>query len=136
MDDYARRPFRLRFGEPGGQPFDDIAAVDMRRHVLASPCDAIVGACGRVERGIIYQAKGFPYRLEDLLNVTGTAFLGLSLKCARCHDHKFDPIPQADYYKVANAFWAGPIEARGRELLGGPSKDELGFDVLGWTDIQ
>ncbi len=82
-------------------------------------------------------AEEYKYdRLEDLLNVTGTAFLGLSLKCARCHDHKFDPIPQADYYKVANAFWAGPIEARGRELLGGPSKDELGFDVLGWTDIR
>jgi phosphatidylserine decarboxylase len=35
--------------------------------VLASPCDAIVGAGGRVEDGIVYQAKGFPYRLEDLL---------------------------------------------------------------------
>ncbi len=41
--------------------------VDMRTEVLASPSDAIVGACGRVERGILYQAKGFPYRLEDLL---------------------------------------------------------------------
>jgi len=82
-------------------------------------------------------AEEYKYdRLEDLMNVTGTAFLGLSLKCARCHDHKFDPIPHADYYKVANAFWAGPIEARGRELLGGPSKEELGFDVLGWTDIR
>ena len=82
-------------------------------------------------------AEEYKYdRLEDLMHVTGTAFLGLSIKCARCHDHKFDPIPQADYYKVASAFWAGPIEARGRELLGGPSKDELGFDVLGWTDIR
>ena len=41
--------------------------VDERPEVLASPCDAIVGACGRIERGILYQAKGFPYRLEDLL---------------------------------------------------------------------
>lgn len=41
--------------------------IDMRRDIFASPCDAIVGACGRVERGIVYQAKGFPYRLEDLL---------------------------------------------------------------------
>ncbi len=82
-------------------------------------------------------AEEYKYdRLEDLMHVTGTAFLGLSLKCARCHDHKFDPIPHADYYKVASAFWAGPIEARGRELLGGPSKEELGFDVLGWTDIR
>lgn len=73
-------------------------------------------------------------RLEDLVHVTGSAFLGLTVKCARCHDHKFDPIPQTDYYRLASAFWAGFIEARGRELMGGPSKEELGFDILGWTD--
>jgi len=74
-------------------------------------------------------------RLEDMIHVSGTAFLGLTVKCARCHDHKFDPIPQLDYYRMAAAFWAGPIEPRGRELLGGPTRDELGFDVLGWTDL-
>jgi phosphatidylserine decarboxylase len=35
--------------------------------LLASPCDALVGACGRVEEGTVLQAKGFPYPLEDLL---------------------------------------------------------------------
>ncbi len=76
-------------------------------------------------------------RLEDLVHTTSTAFLGLSVKCARCHDHKFDPIAQEDYYRLANAFWTGAIEARGRELLGGPSADELGLaNVLGWTDIR
>jgi hypothetical protein len=74
-------------------------------------------------------------RLEDMVHATCTAFIGLTVKCARCHDHKFDPILQSDYYKVAAAFWAGPIESRERELLGGPSKDELGYDVLGWTDL-
>ena len=76
-------------------------------------------------------------RLEDLVHATSTAFLGLTVKCARCHDHKFDPIPQDDYYRMAAAFWAGPIEPRGSDLLGGPSTEELGFDeVLGWTDIR
>ncbi len=75
-------------------------------------------------------------RLEDQIHATGTAFLGLTIKCARCHDHKFDPIAQSDYYRLASAFWAGPIEARERELLGGPKKEELGYDVLGWTDIS
>jgi hypothetical protein len=75
-------------------------------------------------------------RLEDQIHATGTAFLGLTVKCARCHDHKFDPIEQSDYYRLASAFWAGPIEARDRELLGGPKKEELGFDVLGWTDVS
>lgn len=75
-------------------------------------------------------------RLEDLVHVTSTSFLGLTVKCARCHDHKFDPIPQTDYYRMAGAFWPGAIEPRGRELQGGPTKEELGFDVMGWTDIR
>jgi len=75
-------------------------------------------------------------RLEDLVHVTSTAFLGLTVKCARCHDHKFDPIPHADYYRIASAFAPGPVAARDGKLLGGPSAEELGVaDVLGWTDI-
>jgi hypothetical protein len=75
-------------------------------------------------------------RLEDLVHVTSSAFLGLTVKCARCHEHKFDPIPQVDYYRMASAFWAGPVAARDRKLIGGPSAEELGFDdVLGWTDL-
>jgi phosphatidylserine decarboxylase len=46
---------------------DGARTVTREPGVLASPCDAIVGAGGRVERGLVYQAKGFPYRLEDLL---------------------------------------------------------------------
>ena len=46
---------------------DGARPVDTRPGILCSPCDAIVGAGGRVENGILYQAKGFPYRLEDLL---------------------------------------------------------------------
>lgn len=42
--------------------------------------------------------------LDDILATTGTAFLGLSIGCARCHDHKFDPIPAADYYRMLSAF--------------------------------
>ncbi len=36
--------------------------------------------------------------LDDMITATGTTFLGLTLQCARCHDHKFDPITQNDYY--------------------------------------
>lgn len=71
-------------------------------------------------------------RLEDMVHATSTAFLGLTVKCARCHDHKFDPILQTDYYRLAAAFWPGPIQGG---VLGGPTKEQLGFDVLGWTDL-
>ena len=75
-------------------------------------------------------------RLEDMVHTTTTAFLAMTVKCARCHDHKFDAIPQTDYYRIAAAFWAGPIAHRQRELNGGPTQEELGFDVLGWTDLS
>ncbi len=42
--------------------------------------------------------------LDDKLHTTGTAMLGLTFGCARCHDHKYDPIPQADYYRLLSTF--------------------------------
>ena len=42
--------------------------------------------------------------LDDMVTTTGVAFLGLSIGCARCHDHKFDPIPSRDYYRLAASF--------------------------------
>ena len=42
--------------------------------------------------------------LHDMVGTTGAAFLGLSVGCARCHNHKFDPISQTDYYRVAAVF--------------------------------
>jgi len=42
--------------------------------------------------------------LDDMLATTGTAMLGLTVGCARCHDHKYDPIPTADYYRLLSTF--------------------------------
>jgi Protein of unknown function (DUF1549)/Protein of unknown function (DUF1553)/Planctomycete cytochrome C len=42
--------------------------------------------------------------MDDMLATTGTAMLGLTVGCARCHDHKFDPIPARDYYRLLSAF--------------------------------
>ena len=42
--------------------------------------------------------------LDDMTATTGSAFLGLTVGCARCHDHKFDPIPTADYYRMLSSF--------------------------------
>ncbi|MBT4691804.1 MAG: DUF1553 domain-containing protein [Planctomycetaceae bacterium] len=52
--------------------------------------------------------------LADMINTTGTTFLGLTLGCARCHSHKFDPISQKDYYSL-QAVFAGVNHAE-REL--------------------
>jgi len=42
--------------------------------------------------------------LHDTLEIVGTGLLGLTLNCARCHDHKFDPVPQEDYYRLMAVF--------------------------------
>jgi len=46
---------------------DGARMVDPRAEIVASPCDAIIGACGRVEAGRLHQIKGSPYTLDDLL---------------------------------------------------------------------
>jgi len=46
--------------------------------------------------------------LQDVTEVTGEVFMGLGMKCARCHDHKFDPILQKDYYRL-QAFFAAML---------------------------
>ncbi len=71
--------------------------------------------------------------LDDIVSTTSTAFLGLTLGCARCHNHKFDPIRQTDYYAI-QAIFAGvqhgdrriPLSESAREKLA-----ELEQTVLG-----
>ncbi len=42
-------------------------------------------------------------QIDDMVSTIGSGFLGLTMACARCHDHKFDPLPQRDYYGLAAA---------------------------------
>jgi hypothetical protein len=45
--------------------------------------------------------------LDDMVSTTGQAMLGLTLACARCHDHKYDPLPTRDYYRLTRIFTSG-----------------------------
>jgi hypothetical protein len=58
---------------------------------------------------VAYREKDNPERryeyLDDLIATTGRGILGLTVQCARCHNHKFDPIPQKDYYSLAATFF-------------------------------
>ena len=46
-------------------------------------------------------------KMDDIVSATGSAFLGLTIGCARCHDHKYDPISQRDYYRLVGFFLPG-----------------------------
>jgi hypothetical protein len=54
---------------------------------------------------------------DELIDTVGRTFLGQSLGCARCHDHKFDPVPTADYYALAGIFTSTQV-MEGRYMLG------------------
>lgn len=53
--------------------------------------------------------------LDDIVSTTSNALLALTVGCARCHNHKFDPIPQKDYYRLQAVFW--PIQAEDKPLV-------------------
>jgi mono/diheme cytochrome c family protein len=60
--------------------------------------------------------------INDRIDVTSKAFLGVTVSCARCHDHKFDPIPQADYYSLHGIF-ASSLEPAVKPAIAGVNAD-------------
>ena len=61
---------------------------------------------GAWDRGDADKEKMVSDMVDDQIDTVGKAFLGLTLGCARCHDHKFDPIAQTDYYALAGIFYS------------------------------
>ncbi len=57
-------------------------------------------------------------QVDDQIDVVGRAFLGLTLACARCHDHKTEPVSQRDYYALAGIFYSS------RTLSGTPNRND------------
>jgi hypothetical protein len=68
--------------------------------LVAGPWDqAGSGASSASIRAMVRESE-----MEDMVGTIGQTFLGVTLNCARCHNHKFDPIPQRDYYRVKAVF--------------------------------
>lgn len=65
--------------------------------------------------------------LDDTVNIVGQTFLSTTLRCCKCHDHKFDPLPTRDYYRVYAAFEATQMAERKVPFL--PSENLDGFEA-------
>jgi hypothetical protein len=63
--------------------------------------------------------------LDDVVNSLGVTFLANELRCASCHDHKFDPIPTKDYYRMQAVF--GPVNFMDRKLEWQPYENKQGI---------
>jgi len=94
------------------KPYDRFVVEQLAGDMLPGkgplPHDTSVIATGVLALGPKSVAQGeeqFRYDvIDDQIDVTGRAFLAMTIACARCHDHKYDPIPTADYYALAGIF--------------------------------
>ncbi|MFN7811406.1 MAG: DUF1549 and DUF1553 domain-containing protein, partial [Planctomycetia bacterium] len=112
----ADKPFDRFFREHlAGDVFgaDDQQAAIGSAFLVAGPYDDVVN------QDPLQQAQIRADTLDEIIRSTGEAFLGLTVGCARCHNHKFDPITQADYYRLHATFtgirhgtadWATPAQ--------------------------
>ena len=73
--------------------------------------------------------------IDEQIDTVGRAFLGLTLGCARCHDHKFDPIPTADYYALAGIFASTDVLTPGN-VSGYVKRDLVGPETDAWNEFQ
>jgi cytochrome c553 len=70
-------------------------------------------------------------QLDDIVSTTGQAFLGLTIGCARCHDHKFEPLSTRDYYSLVAVFTPLVRPTKGRKEL---TVSVDGADVYAWSE--
>ena len=93
------------------KPYDQFIKEQLAGDELPNPTHDAIVATGFYRLGV-YDDEPADKQMavfeeyDDYIVTTGAAFLGLTLGCARCHDHKFDPIPQSDYYSLL-AFFRG-----------------------------
>ena len=72
---------------------------------------------GPWDNAMIEASEARQIYLDDLVNITGQTFLATTMRCCKCHDHKFDPIPTRDYYRMYSAFAATHMAERPVPLL-------------------
>jgi len=72
--------------------------------------------------------------LDDVTNGVGETFLAHSLQCARCHDHKFDPIPTRDYYSIQAVFATTQLSERQAAFV--PAENTAGFEEKKYLELR
>jgi hypothetical protein len=97
-------------------PFDQFIVHQIAGDLLPKPDGEEVNSDGLIATGFLANgawdyAEGDKKKVvadivDDQIDVVGKGFLGLTLSCARCHDHKFDPITHEDYYALAGIFYS------------------------------
>ena len=97
-----------------GMPFDRFVRWQVAGDVLQADDPLATALTGFITSGStvtnvdgVDREKATYDKMDDIVSATGSAFLGLTIGCARCHDHKYDPISQEDYYRLVGFFLPG-----------------------------
>src|ERR1051325_6522560 len=72
--------------------------------------------------------------LNDITDTTGDVFLGMGMQCARCHDHKFDPILQKDYFRL-QAFFAPIVPREDIDVAPETDRTEYAVKLAKWEHL-
>jgi hypothetical protein len=109
-------------------PFNQFVREQIAGDLLPAASDEernrLLIATGFLAIGVKDVNQRFPIRfqmdnVDEQIDVVTRSVLGLTVSCARCHDHKFDPVPQADYYALAGIFTSTEMHAGLRSQMGG-----------------
>ena len=117
--DYVIRAFQQNL------PFDDF----IRQQLAADQLTSSAGAAERAALGFLTVGSRFRNRrdeqIADYIDLVSRGLQGLTVACARCHDHKYDPIPTSDYYALHGVFASSRIPGEFPKLEGGSLSPQL-----------
>ncbi len=103
---------------------DDLEALIATGYLVCGPYDMVGYEMGSAAmKNAVRQDE-----LEDLVATLGQSMLGLTINCARCHDHKFDPISQREYYQIAALLGGVNQAVEERQSIALTSADNTAFD--------
>lgn len=109
------------------KPFDQFIREQLAADQLSLPADSpALAALGLLTLGRMFDRNRHDV-IDDQIDVVSRGFLGLTVSCARCHDHKFDPIPTADYYSLYGVF-ASCSEPYDRPRIGSVSEAGMPYE--------
>lgn len=111
-------------------PYNTFLKHQIAGDLLAPKLSGTAARAAQIATGFLAGARRFGHDIdadmhltyEDVIDTTSKAALGLSLACARCHDHKYDPIPQKDYYALYGVFQSSQFSYPGCEPFQQPKQ--------------
>lgn len=132
--DWVIRSFNENLG------YDDFVRYQLAGDLFSQPTDEQLIASGFnrlhliIDRGTALPDESFSKNVIDRVTSVGTAFMGLTVHCAQCHDHKFDPITQQDFYSLTAFF--NNIDAEPETVANPKMGFQSPFILLGTPEQQ